>query len=122
MGDFQAALTDLDEAVVKSREAGQKQLLAFALNGRSLALAGLSRIDESTRDYEESIQLCPTNAWAYYNRGIAMHRRGDDVAAKKQFELALAANSPSLTKRKRERAQALVRKFDERISAGIVHE
>lgn len=114
MGEFQAALHDLDAAVAKSREAGQKQLLAFALNGRALALAGLSRMDESTSDYEESIRLCPSNAWAYYNRGIVMHRRGDAVAAQKLFELALAAKSPPLTKRKRERAQALVRKISER--------
>ena len=51
-------------------------MLAFALNGRALALAELGRMDESTRDYEESIRLCPTNAWAYYNRGIVLYKRG----------------------------------------------
>jgi tetratricopeptide (TPR) repeat protein len=110
MGDCRSALDDLDASIERSREAGQTQLLAFALNGRALALAELDRMDESTRDYEESLRLCPTNAWAYYNRGVVMYRRGDHSEAKKLFEIAIQSSAPPLTKRKRDRAQALLDK------------
>ncbi len=108
MGEFRSALDDLDASIERSREAGQIQLLAFALNGRALALAELGRIEESTRDYEESIRLCPTNAWSYYNRGIVMYRRGDHSDAKKLFAIAMQSTAPALTKRKRDRARALL--------------
>jgi len=111
MGELRSALDDLDASIEKSREAGQTQLLAFALNGRALALAELGRMEESTQDYEESIRLCPTNAWAYYNRGIVMYRRGDHSDAKKLFEIAIQSTTPPLTKRQRDRARALLDKI-----------
>ena len=112
MGDFSAALTDLDAAVDQSRQAGQHHLLAYALNGRAFALAGLGRMEESTRDYEESVRLCPANAWAHYNRAVVMSGWGEQAAARKLFERALASNAPPLTKRKRERAQSLLSELD----------
>jgi tetratricopeptide (TPR) repeat protein len=108
MGDFRLALDDLDAAIEKSRQAGHTQLLAYALNGRALALAELGRMDEAARDYEESIQLCPTNAWAYYNRGIVMYRRGCHSEAKKMLALAMESSDPPLTTRKKNRTRALL--------------
>ena len=108
MGEWDRALEDLERAVDRSRNEGQAELLAYALNGRSLALAGLGRIDESTRDFHESVSLRPGNAWTYYNRGIVLHQQGDRSEAIGFFEKALDASEPPLNKRKRERAQALV--------------
>lgn len=108
MGEWENALTDLDAAIVLSRSAGMNQLLAFALNGRSFTLAGLDRMDESARDFEESIKLCPTNSWAHYNRGIVLYQRGEHRQAKQFLQQALQLDGPPLTKRKRQRAEAVL--------------
>ncbi len=108
MGEWRLALDDLDLAVQLCREAGFNQLLGFSLNGRALALAGLGRWDESTRDYEESVQLCPTNSWVYYNRGMMMFQQGDYHQAKQLLEMALNSEEPPLTKRKRVRAEVVL--------------
>lgn len=105
MGEWDSALDDLNSAVEMSRESGLNHVLAFALSGRAFTLAGLDRMDESTRDYEESVQLCPANSWVYYNRGIVMYQRGDQGQAKELLQTALEMNEPPLTKRKRERAE-----------------
>lgn len=113
MGEYRSALDDLDAAIERSRTSGETQVLAFALNGQSLALAGLGQMDESTRSYEESIQLCPDNAWAYYNRAIVMQRAGDHQRAKQLFQRALDVTRPALPLGKRKRAEALLAKLSE---------
>ncbi len=104
MGDWRLALDDLDRAVELGRKKGQIQLLAYALNGRALALAGLGRVEESARDYDESISLCPQNAWVHYNRGIMLLRQGDQDQARRLLRRAIDCDDPPLPKRKRERA------------------
>ncbi|WP_372895061.1 tetratricopeptide repeat protein [Stieleria sp.] len=108
MGEWNLALNDLDSAIELSRTEGLHQVLAFALNGRAFALAGLDRMEESERDYQESVGLCPTNAWAYYNRGIVLYQRGDHDQAKPLLQRALELNGPPLTQRKRQRAEAVL--------------
>ncbi|MEL6109323.1 MAG: tetratricopeptide repeat protein, partial [Planctomycetota bacterium] len=110
MGEHRDALDDLDRAIDKSRELGQSQVLAFALNGRALALAGIDRMDESRQDYEESVRLCPNNAWAYYNRGLVLFQSGELELAQKAIRRSLECDQPQLTKRKRERATAILSK------------
>lgn len=114
MGEWQAALDDLDRAIDLGREAGQTQLLGYALNGRSFALAGIGRMDDSKRDFEESIQLCPSNAWAHYNRGIVLYQQGEIDEARERLLQALDCNDPPLSKRKRARTSAVLTKlYDE---------
>ncbi|WP_182865322.1 tetratricopeptide repeat protein [Rhodopirellula sp. JC639] len=111
MGEWDNALADLDAAVRLSRTAGLHQLLAFALNGRAFALAGLERTSESERDFEESIRLCPGNAWARYNRGIVFYKHGQHDQAKTMLLQALQLDGPPLTKRKRQRAEAVLERL-----------
>ncbi|MEM8669005.1 MAG: tetratricopeptide repeat protein [Planctomycetota bacterium] len=108
MGDWRLALDDLDKAIELGRENGQTQLLAYALNGRALALAGIGRREESARDYAESVTLCPDNAWAYYNRAMVLMKQGKDESAKELFQRAIQCDRPSLPKRKRQRAIQLL--------------
>ncbi|QEG00486.1 lipoprotein NlpI [Stieleria maiorica] len=108
MGEWDNALADLDAAVQLSRTAGLHQVLAFSLNGRAFALAGLDRTPESDRDFEESVRLCPTNAWAPYNRGIVLYKRGQHDQAQTLLRLALQLDGPPLTQRKRQRAEAVL--------------
>ncbi len=111
MGEWELALVDLERAVELSRKAGENVTLAFALNGRALAYAQLNRMLESDRDYEESVQLCPSNPWVYYHRGIQTYDRGEYFAAKVLLELALELSDPPLPLRKQQRARLALRKI-----------
>lgn len=111
MGEWELALLDLERAVELSRNAGENVTLAFALNGRALAFAQLNRMLESDRDYEESVQLCPSNPWVYYHRGMQTFDRGEHFAAKVLLELALELTDPPLPLRKQQRARLALRKI-----------
>ena len=69
LGEFDLALADLDHAIaLGNRQTGgrgpTKTGLAYAYNGRALALAGLGRLDEAMRDFDRSQQDAPNNAWS----------------------------------------------------------
>ncbi len=104
LGEWELALADLNQAVDMARKAGETIVLAYALNGRSLTLAGMGREQESERDFGESVSLCPTNPWVYYHRGIRMFQRKERKEARILLELALEFDHPPLSKRKKQRA------------------
>ena len=108
MCEWRLALDDLDLAIERSRKSGSDMVLAFALNGRALALAGLNLFDESTRDFEESVKLCASNPWVYFHRGMVMYSRGEHRDAKDLLEKALQLSVPPLSQRKRRRAEAVL--------------
>ena len=105
MGEYDQALDHLNIAAERSQKAGTNLTLAFTLNGRALALAGLNRFEESTRDYERSVQLCPSNPWVYYHRGMVMFQRGEFREAQHLLEMALELSDPPLPVRKKQRAR-----------------
>ncbi|MDG2220587.1 MAG: tetratricopeptide repeat protein [Rubripirellula sp.] len=104
MGDWRLALDDLDRAIEIGRKKGKTRLLAYALNGRALALAGIGQSAESVRDYKESVSLCPDNAWVHYNRGIVLLQQGETEEANRMLQQAIECENPVLPKRKRLRA------------------
>jgi len=108
LGEWVRALADLNQAVEMARQAGQNIVLAYALNGRSLTLAGMLRYEESDRDFEESVSLCPTNPWVYYHRGIREFHLKNLADAKMYLDLALELNNPPLSKRKKQRARTVL--------------
>ncbi len=108
MGEWRAALDDLDMADDKSRKEGANQTLAFTLSGKSLALAGLQRFDESEKLYEESVQLCPTNPWVFYHRGMHLFRQGQLVNAKEILQRSLDLSNPPLPARKKRRVESVL--------------
>ena len=112
LGDWDLALTDLNQAVDMARQACQTIVLAYALNGRSLTLAGMERNEESKRDFDESARLCPTNPWVYYHRGINKFHSNELADAKVMLELALELNNPPLSKRKKHRAKIALNTID----------
>ncbi len=105
LGEWDRALADLNQAVEMARQAGQTMVLAYALNGRSVTLAGMERYGESVRDFEESVRLCPNNPWVYYHRGIREFHLNKLADAKEFLELALKLSDPPLSKRKNQRAK-----------------
>jgi tetratricopeptide (TPR) repeat protein len=58
-------------------EEGQKVALrAYALSGKGAAYSGLGKLDAAQKDFNESLALCPKNAWVYYNMALACERQG----------------------------------------------
>ncbi len=116
LGEFELALADLDHAIaLGSRQPGgrgaTKTGLAYAYNGRALALAGLGRLDEALRDFDRSQQDAPNNAWSDYNRGLVFHHQGLTSEAAACFQQALAKTDPALPPAKRDRARGFLKRF-----------
>lgn len=108
LGELDRALADLNEAVKLAREAGHTLVLAYALNGRSLTYSHMNCEEESNRDFEESVLLCPTNPWVYYHRGIKMFQSDSPQDSKILLGLALQFKDPPLSKRKKQRARTVL--------------
>ncbi|MFV1967602.1 MAG: tetratricopeptide repeat protein [Pirellulaceae bacterium] len=110
LGEYEAALADLDEAIRMAEEVGETTGLAYTLCGRALVHAGIGRFEDSLRDFDRSIRLCPTNAWVYYNLALHYYQRREDDRVAICFRLALRQSDPPLTARKRARAKAYLEK------------
>lgn len=114
-GEFQRALKDLDAALENIGETPvpderwRTALRAFMLNGRAAAYAGLGDFERALSEFENSIMLCPQNAWVYYNRAEAYERRGRTAEALENYKLALTMKSPRLNALRRENAELKVK-------------
>ena len=108
LGEYEEAIHDLDRAIELAThdEEQEESFVAYALNGRALAKAGLERWDDALEDFDLSIQKCPENAWVQYNLGRMYELRGDRRSAVICFQMALVLGQPRLSPRQRERAQA----------------
>lgn len=109
--DFSRALEDLDAALgsidgVHGADAVWKAAFeAFARNGRAATYAGLGDFGRALEEFGKSIELCPENAWVYYNRAEAYQNHGDRKNAVENYKLALAKKDPKLTLLKRAHAE-----------------
>ena len=109
--DFNQAIEDLDAAIgsidsVPGADAVWKaEFEAFARNGRAASYAGLGDLGRALEEFGKSIDLCPENAWVYYNRAEAYQNHGDWKSAVEDYKLALAKKRPKLTSLKRARAE-----------------
>ncbi len=120
LGEYDLALADLDHALaLGSRQMGGKGPaktgktgMAYAYNGRALALAGVGRLDEAMRDFDRSQQDAPHNAWSDYNRGLVFHHLGLTSEAVACFRHALEKTDPALPPSKRDRARGFLKRFD----------
>jgi tetratricopeptide (TPR) repeat protein len=108
MGEFAQALADLDKALELAEPLQDPTMAAYARNGRALALAGLERFEDADRDFQQSLQACPENGWAHYNRGLMLQRQGCLDEALAAFRKALDSQKPALSPRKSRRARAFV--------------
>jgi|GEM_PF-2952626 len=105
LGEYEAALADLDRAVEKLQQQGCDRALAAALNGRSVALGGLERWDEAWQNWEQSLTLRPDNAWLHFNGGVLNLGQNESARAGWCFALALQCSDPQLPPRKRLQAR-----------------
>ncbi len=108
MGEYTAALDDLNRAIELVEGDPPGTAAAYARNGRGLAMAGLERYDEAQREFDASRAICPDNAWLDYNQGWMHHQRHQTQQAAASFRAALEKQSPRLTPRKRSRARAFL--------------
>ena len=83
LGQYQAALVDLDEAI------RLKPDNAYAYNNRGITKKGLDQHEEALVDLDEAIRLKPDMASAYYNRGITKEDLGQPEAALTDYDKAL---------------------------------
>ena len=109
--DFSRALEDLDAALgsmesVPGTDATWKaEFEAFARNGRAATYAGLGDFHRALEEFGKSVELCPENAWVYYNLAEAFQNQGDRKGAFENYKLALIKRKPKLPLRKRARAE-----------------
>jgi tetratricopeptide (TPR) repeat protein len=114
-GEFKKAVQDLDAALDNlgqtpvPNERWRTVLRAFALNGRAASYAGLGEFDRALSEFENSILLCPQNAWVYYNRAEAYERRGETANALENYKLALTMKRPKLNAQRRRNAELKVK-------------
>ncbi len=108
LGEYEDAILDLDRAIelATNDEEQEESFVAYALNGRALAKAGLERWNDALEDFDQSLQKCPENAWVQYNLGRMYDLREDRRSAVVCFRMALVLRQPRLSPRQRERAQA----------------
>jgi len=109
--DFSRALEDLDAAlgsmdsVAGADAAWKAEFEAFARNGRAATYSGLGDFARAFEEFGKSVDLCPENAWVYYNLAEAYQNNGDRKNAVENYKLALVKNKPKLTLRKRTHAK-----------------
>jgi hypothetical protein len=70
-------------------------------NGKTATLAGLGQNDLAVKEFKDSINLQPDNAWVYFNR-VQFHERNNDIAAPAAaYRVALDKEKPPLSLLKR---------------------
>jgi tetratricopeptide (TPR) repeat protein len=103
---FDEAVRDLNHALKLVHRSSEEfsyrvQLQAFTHNGKTATLAGLGQNDLAVKEFKDSINLQPDNAWVYFNR-VQFHERNNDIAAAAAaYRVALDKEKPPLSLLKR---------------------
>lgn len=113
MGEYAEAIPDLDRSI--SLSANDPILRAYSHNGRALAYAGLGEFKKALKEFERSLELCPDNAWAYYNRALTYDWMRKPDRALDDFKVALEKKNPALSPLKRRRAKARLRRAKKQV-------
>ncbi len=107
LGEYELALMDLNQAL-EMADSNVPEQIAYPKSGRGIVLIGLKRYDEAAAAFEESIRLCPGNAWVHYHHGLMYYAQGLSKAAFLCFQLSLRLTAPPLRPRQRSRALAFL--------------
>ena len=102
-GRFSEAVEDLVRAVELAKD--NEFIVAYARNGLALAYAGLGRIDEAFKTFDDSLKTTPGNAWAYFNRAQAYELMKQHAKAREDYRTALEKQDPPLNPWQRKRAE-----------------
>ena len=118
-GQFERAFEDLNNALrILESASGPEQdpggmLKAYTLNGRGAAYAGIGEFRSAQLDYDESLTICPKNAWVYYNQALAYERGGETAAAITSYKISLKMDAPKLNNLKRAYAETRLKALQE---------
>lgn len=113
-GRFESAVKDLGaslgvfDSIPGADAIWKKQFEAYARNGLGAAYAGLEQFGLSSEQFKKSIELCPDNAWVYFNRAEVFRNRGERTNAIEDYLLALSKKDPKLTASKRLHAKRML--------------
>lgn len=99
MDDLNLALAELKIALPESDPGWRKwyrDVEAFVQNGRGVALAALGETASAMKEFKLSINLCPNNAWVYFNRARVFDQGQESARARSDFQTALGKGGPPL--------------------------
>ncbi len=108
---FREAVEDLNAALERFRDVAdapddwKREFEAYARNGRASAYAGLGDFSAALKEFGNSIELQPENAWVYFNLAETYKSKGNQDKAVENYKLALAKKNPKLTTRQRKSAE-----------------
>ena len=118
-GQFERAFEDLNGALRILEDAARSEqdpggmLKAYTLNGRGAAYAGIGEFRCAQQDFDESLTMCPKNAWVYYNQALAYERGGETAAAITSYKISLKMDTPKLNYLKRAYAETRLKALQE---------
>jgi tetratricopeptide (TPR) repeat protein len=108
LGDTDAALLDINQAIEESEQDGVERRVAYLLSGRALTAVAQELWENADADLDRSLLLAPGNAWSMYHRGLRYHGNGDRQSAAWCFRVALVLDDPRLPPHKRAKARAYI--------------
>jgi tetratricopeptide (TPR) repeat protein len=107
-GEYERAIEDLTRVIDGDGGNPSPLAAAYSRSGRGFACASLGRFREAREDFQEAIQVCPENAWLHFNQGRMLLLEGKPDEAMVCFGIALESRLPSLNRRQRQQAEALL--------------
>lgn len=106
MGEYKRALEDLERSINFAKPDNDITMEAYSRNGLGLAYAGLGQYSQALKQFKLSMDVCPNNAWVFYNRAQTYEMMRKPRKAAEDYRTALEKTDPPLTKFKRQRAEA----------------
>jgi tetratricopeptide (TPR) repeat protein len=94
-GQYDLAIQDYEQAIKLNPSLAGVGLGGYRIevyNQRGKAFAKKERYDNAIHDFNQVIGLDPKNAEAFYNRGIAKIKKGDDAGAAADMATAKSIN------------------------------
>lgn len=102
VGEYQKAIDDYTQAIQLKHDP-----LSWPFYNRGNVFAEIQRYDLAIADYTEALKVDPSNAEAYYSRGLAYKALGDVSRAKVDFNEALALGDEYMRKEAEAQLQEL---------------
>jgi tetratricopeptide (TPR) repeat protein len=72
------------------------EVQAYSLNGRGFARGKQKKFTEALEDFETSLNICPDNAWTYFNRARIREDMNKTDLAIQDYAVSLEKDDPAL--------------------------
>jgi tetratricopeptide (TPR) repeat protein len=101
VGEFAAAIEDLNHAIWLHGTDEPSETLANLLSARAIAHRGLGDVDKADCDIRIALAMSPQAGWIRYRYGVLLEQQGRADEARISFAAAVAADQLPLPPRKR---------------------